>query len=434
MRCRKTIWMIVVLMTMALSGCGSIRYVSSLKPSGDKDLQLGQTRYCLSTFAYDTDKKNPGAKDQPNPTLIFERAKALYPNIFTDEWTALPVRVAITTSHDSGTQQLAYFLTGFCTLGIIPFPGSETYGFKVDATVSDYFGQSLTEKHASFVIEKGEWGSILPWGALPVPGFSDLPRDTYFGDQPDFRTKIYHYAADCIVESVVQSLRAGETDTLAAAYRERKTYQQELTLDGKPYQSYLLMTPATSERSGEYSVLLYQGTPRRTTKPLEQVTVARQDASGQWRPVNGYLHTARSLTAVGVLMEKSRPAKVVLRAVDVPPLADFIDTPDLTIADCNEILRWNNGVLLDAKNHSLPTVLQEESRDELLSLVTRIEQAILDLNEKSEQAKDRAQAKVEKGEGDPAPDRELAVLCRQRIEVLKPILAAIKEQAALKKP
>lgn len=42
----------------------------------------------------------------------------------------------------------------------------------------------------------------------------------------------------------------------------------------------------------------------------------------------------------------------------------------------------------------------------------------------------RTQTMVEKGQGDPAPVRELSVLCRQRIEILKPILAALKQEAA----
>ncbi|MCE5275429.1 MAG: hypothetical protein LLG43_09850, partial [Deltaproteobacteria bacterium] len=96
-------------------------------------------------------------------------------------------------------------------------------------------------------------------------------------------------------------------------------------------------------------------------------------------------------------------------------------------------LRWSNGVLLEAKNRSLPKVLKEKSGSELVGLATRIEKSILDLNEQSERAKDRAQTKVEKGDGDPAPDRELSVLCRQRIEILKPILAAVKQQAAVKR-
>ena len=70
--------------------------------------------------------------------------------------------------------------------------------------------------------------------------------------------------------------------------------------------------------------------------------------------------------------------------------------------------------------------MKTESRNDLLDLATRIEKSILDLSAQAERAKDRAQAMVEKGQGDPAPDRELSVLCRQRIEILKPVLAAVK--------
>lgn len=421
--------LLALLIVMTLCGCGSIRYSSTIKPGSDKEAQIGSQRYCLSTFAYDTDKKKPVKNNQPSPELIFERAKAMYPNIFTDEWTALPIMVSITGSHDGTSQQLAYFLTGFCTLGLIPFPGTEEYDFKIDTSLSDSLGQRLHQGHGDFTITKGEWGSIFPWGALPVPGFSDLPRDYSFGDEDYLakaRTKIYNYAADCIVETVVKDLRAADQAKLAAAYAERKTLCQEIALDGKTYQGFLLMTPAKPDKPGGCTVLLYQGTPRRTVKPLEEVVVARQEPSGQWRPVNGYLRTARSLTAASVLLIDGTPSKIAVRPVAEPPLADFIDTPDLGSPDRNAILRWSNGVLLDAKNRSLNTMIKEANREELVGLITRIEQAILDLNEKSEQAKDRAQGMVEKG-GDPAPERELSVLLRQRIEILKPVLAALKQ-------
>ena len=83
-------------------------------------------------------------------------------------------------------------------------------------------------------------------------------------------------------------------------------------------------------------------------------------------------------------------------------------------------------MLLDAKNRSMDALLRDEGRDGLLAMTTRIEKAVLDLSEQAERSKDHAQSMVEKGEGDPAAERELAVLCRQRIEILKPILAAIK--------
>ncbi|MEN6474521.1 MAG: hypothetical protein ABFD81_10950 [Syntrophaceae bacterium] len=428
-------WFSALLMIIVISGCGSVRYVSSLKPTGDKDLRFDKTRFNLTSFTYPALKNNPTAQPQPSPALIYERSKALYPNVFSDEWSALPVQVTISETVNRSGYNIASMITGF-SLGIIPFMGKIPYTFNVESAVTDYMGGRLFEKKSQFEIDHVEWGSLLPYGLIPAPGPSDLPRDYYAmdGDYLDkASTKIHNYAADCIVESVVQGLRAAEQAKLASAYQERLAYQQELIVEGKQYGSYLTMNPGAKDRPAEFRALLYKGTPQRMLRPLEDVVVARQDESGAWRPQTGYLRTPRNLTAMSVLMEKGIPAKVVVRSVDEPPLADFIDTPDLTAADRNALLRWSNGVLLDAKNRSLPKILSEESRDGLLSLVTRIEQAILDLSEKAEQAKDRAQRILEKGEGDPDPERELSLLCRQRIEILKPILAAIKQEAALKK-
>jgi len=428
-------WFSSLLMIVVLSGCGSVRYVSTLKPTGDKDLKFDQMRFGLTSFTYPALKNNPEARPQPSPALIYERAKALYPNVFSDEWSALPVQVTISEVVDRSGYNIAAMITGF-SLGIIPFMGKIPYTFTVESVVTDYMGGRLYEKKSQFEIDHAEWGSILPIGLLPAPGPSDLPRD-YYAMNGDYltkaSTKIYNYAADCIVESVVQGLRTSDQAKLSAAYQARKAYQQGLIVEGKQYWSYLTMNPAAKDRPAEFRALIYQDIPKRVVKPAEEVVVARQDELGVWRPVSGYLRTARSLTAASVLMENGVPSKVVVRAVAEPPLADFIDTPDLSTADRNEILRWNNGILLDAKNRSLDKVLREESREGLLVMVTRIEQSILDLSERSEQAKDRAQSMVEKGQGDPAPERELSVLCRQRIEVLKPILGALKQEAALRK-
>jgi len=424
-----------VILSVMFSGCGSVRYVSTLKPTGDKDLQIDRARFNLTSFTYPALKNDQKAQPQPSPALIYERSKALYPNVFTDDWTALPVQVTISDAVNRSGYNIAAMITGF-SLGIIPFMGTIPYTFTVDFVVTDHRGGRLYEKKSQFEIEHAEWGSILPIGLLPAPGPSDLPRD-YYAMGGDYlakaSTKIYNYAADCIVESVVQGLRTADQAKLLAAHQERQAYQQELIVEGKHYWSYLTMTPAIKDKPAEFRVLLYQDIPKRVVKPAEEVVVARQDDSGGWRPVSAYLRTARGLTAASVLMENGVPSKVVVRAVAEPPLADFIDTPDLRVSDRNAILRWSNGVLLDAKNRSLEKVLREESRDGLLVMITRIEQSILDLSEKSEQAKDRAQRIMEKGEGDPDPERELSLLYRQRIEVLKPILAALKQEAALRK-
>jgi len=419
----------LILAILVLSGCTSIRYTSTLKPSGDSSLQFGSARFTMAAFTY----AKPGV--QPIPPVIDQKAMILYPNIFTNNRTALPVNVDIRRTYDDFSYQVSAFLTGFCTLTMLPFPGTQKHSFIVNAKVMDSMGETLVEKETSFDVNKVLWSCALPLGLLPVPGPSDLPRDyvfftTHLNEGDDPFTKVNNYAAECIAEAVARSIGQADRTRLEAAYRKCQSRIQEITVDGRKCWGFLALTNLARPQPGStFSLFVYQDHPSRTVRTIDQAIVARLDETGRWQPVTGYLRHARTLTSVRTLMENNVPAKAVVRTPDVPPLEDFIDTPDLSGADRTEVLRWSNSVLLETKNRSMDRVLRDESRDTLLKLATRIEKSILDLSEQSERAKDRAQNIVQKGEGDPAPDRELSILCLQRIEILKPILAAIKQEA-----
>ncbi|HHO76821.1 MAG TPA: hypothetical protein ENN05_10400 [Deltaproteobacteria bacterium] len=422
----------IFLLAIVFSGCTSMRYTSTLKPSADRSLQFGSARFTIAAFTYE----KPGI--QPIPPVIDQKAMILYPDIFTNDRTALPVHVDIKRTYDDFSYQVSAFLTGFCTLTMLPFPGTQKHGFTVNAKVMDSMGEILLEKETCFEVNKVLWSCALPLGLLPVPGPSDLPRDyvfftTHLNEGDDSFTKVNNYAAECIVEAVARSIGSAERARLEAAYLQRQSSIQEIIVDGRKCWGFLALTNLARPQPGStFSLFVYQDHPSRTVKTIDQAIVARLDEAGRWQPVNGYLRHSLSLTSVSALMENNVPVKAVVRTPDVPPIEDFIDTPDLSGADRAEVLRWSNAVLLDAKNRSMDRVFRDETRDTLLRLATRIESSILELSEQSERAKDRAQAKVQKGEGDPAPDRELSILCRQRMEVLKPILAAIKQEAAVR--
>jgi hypothetical protein len=123
----------------------------------------------------------------------------------------------------------------------------------------------------------------------------------------------------------------------------------------------------------------------------------------------------------------------------------------LASSDKNEPLaRARNRALVAAKNQQIPAILRESKTDELTSLVVKIEQTILDLNHECEVAKDQAQQSVVDGSSENARQsrggrgdasqttaptqfeetRGLAICYRERIELLKPILVALKEEIA----
>jgi hypothetical protein len=128
-------------------------------------------------------------------------------------------------------------------------------------------------------------------------------------------------------------------------------------------------------------------------------------------------------TAGGPLLPGGSP-EASFQGLSLESLLAFKD-PDPSIA------RARNRALLDAKAQSLPGLLRDKKTDELTSLTTQIEQVILDLNHESETCKDHAQQAVERGSAGAnqvADLRELSLAYKERIEVLKPILTAVKEE------
>lgn len=183
-------------------------------------------------------------------------------------------------------------------------------------------------------------------------------------------------------------------------------------------------------------------------------------AKGPHEDFSAMLRTAmillRSEIAQGFTLKLNQEKeKAQINAIHAASLADL-----LVCSDPNtKIARERNHALVAAKNDQLPALLRDKKTDELSALVTKIEQTILDLDHEAEVAKDKAQESAAGGassrgggEARPMPDqvnprargfghaanpgpsldelRCLAISYRERIELLKPIAAAIKEEIA----
>ena len=410
-----------------LNGCSSIRYTSSLKPADEKPTHPAGVKFCLVQADAPATARHP----------LTDKAIKQYPDIFTDEMTGLPILVKEDSSH-SDTTPVAAFMTGFFTLGAIPFPGTDKTVYSISTSLADATGNLSPVGNSGFTFKKSMWMTVTgPLGLLPIIGPSDLTRDyqcLFINGTASFdkaSRKEADYRNSCMLAAIVKTLASADSVQMQTVYRERLNQVQHFTVDGQHCNGILTMTTTGAPQPGStYSLIVYTGTPSRAMKPLDEVIVARYDEAGRWQPLTGYLRHARRLTSARALIENGRPAKVVVRNPEFPPLEDFIDNPPLDQKDSAANLRWSNAMLLDAKNRSLDALLRDENRDSLLTMTTRIEKAILDLSEQAERSKDHAQAMVEKDNGDPDIERELAVLCRQRIEILKPILAVIKMGAS----
>jgi hypothetical protein len=141
-----------------------------------------------------------------------------------------------------------------------------------------------------------------------------------------------------------------------------------------------------------------------------------------------------------------RAARAKAEEFQKAALIDLLAGSDKWVA----VARERNHALVAAKIRQLPAILRESKTDELTAFLVKIEQTTLDLDHECEVAKDHAQQSVaaggtpesaqrgdSRGGASPAVNginldelRGLAICYRERIELLKPIAAAIKEEIA----
>lgn len=94
------------------------------------------------------------------------------------------------------------------------------------------------------------------------------------------------------------------------------------------------------------------------------------------------------------------------------------------------LARARNRAIVAAKIQQLPSLVRDLKTDELTAIVVKIEQTILDLNHECEIAKDQSQQSVADDNAQLEKTRGLAICYRERIELLKPILAALKDETS----
>ena len=245
--------------------------------------------------------------------------------------------------------------------------------------------------------------------------------------------------------------RFGNNETNIANYRSvvMQTLQKDLTTSGlfarivandASGSDYLVKAQITETRPSDFRVAVTLTAVETATGV--QVSSHTQEASlgtslfkyfDNWKEaLPGLMAALKADLAADlqkiVLRQQSQASRAEAELLTKASLTDL-----LVAADRNEALaRARNLAIVAAKNQQLPALLRERKTDELSALVVKIEQTILELNHECEVAKDRAQQATTTN-GDPRQVEELRGLTisyRERIELLKPILAALKEEIA----
>ncbi|NDY43080.1 hypothetical protein G3N55_09525 [Dissulfurirhabdus thermomarina] len=441
---------LLVVAFLLLPGCGSLRFASTLRPDpAAAAVQApGGTRFAVAGLRIRQQAEGAWfTVDKVTGDDVRTRAAALYPGLFGTDFTDLPVTLDVTCRGE--LHQFGAMVTGF-TLGLLPFPYS--YEMTCEARVRVPGAEGfLSDESRSFDLTVGFWGGITPLPLLPVPGRSDLPRAVdFFGSSNDVaRQRMHRLTVEALAAAAAGAVRKVDGRAAAAEADFRRRRIRRVTVGGTAYWTWLAYVyeegadrPTAArlyffrqppswrfQLAGEGGAFFRDFFRQGRVQTVEVVEVARRGADGGWRPVTAYLRWVPELTAATVELEAGRPARAVIRRVERPPIEDFIDLPPK--AGAAEI-RWRNAVLVQAKNQTLPGLLASAGRDELLGLVTRMEQAVLDLTARAQLADERVQQQVVAmgRRADTRKDSELAVLYRQRIAVFQAILAGLKRAVA----
>lgn len=427
-------WRLVVVVASAalLGGCIAQRTVSSLKEVPNAESRLAGMKFRVISVEPDAGGKAG--------TELQASLQSAYPALFSDDARAIPLAVRKSSTYHS--QMVGAFLTGL-TLGVVPIPVSYGDSFEVGVTPWGAQGAVAPESRMKYSIDAHEWATILtPLGLIPNPGRSDIPRrSAILMDEPGltaYEQKRTAFRQDQYRRAVVSALASSDLSRLRAYWGERQAIPVlNVDIDGRRYEGVLVPAFSRDIRQAggadQYTLVLSnsrtEGGQVITTK--HTLPVARRDAAGGWQVSRVYLpFSARPMVATA-LLEGGVPARALVLPVEAPPLADFVSLADISGPDAATWVRRSNGILLQIKNTSLTGELAGKSLPELQELLTQLESTLLDLNERTTRANDRAQQAIEKGE---SPDylRELATVYRQRSEILKAILGIVRQEATVR--
>lgn len=426
-------WAAALSSALLLSGCISQRSITTLQETPGAATTLAGMKFRVGAL----EGSGPGV------TTTAELQQGLmttHPELFSNDLDAIPLLVRLKSETDQ--QIVGAVITGL-TLGIIPLPAHSGFRMEVGVTPWSGNGAILPESMISYVRRDHGWLTIFtPLGLIPIPGRSDIPRMTGLAMNEAGMTEYAKKQGALSYESLHKATISALANMDQTALRNYWNARQALPvvtvdIDGRRFTGRMLQSFSKSFRqpggADEYHLILrntsQQGDTQRTT--TADIPVARLNADGSWQVLRSYLPFSSRPMVATALLENGMPSRAVVLPVDNPPLDDFIDPPVGPDQIAAGPVRWSNGILLQIKNSTLAGELRGLPIGELPQLLTRLETALLDLNERTGRANDRAQAAMEKGES-PEAQREMATVYRQRGEILKAIVGQVRQEMALR--
>lgn len=436
-------WMCVALFFCLTTGCTSMRFTTTLPPSENRDLSLGEVKVNIAKVLPQISFTGRGPFGEPcvpsSATISsFTRAQLMtaaqrqYPRLFADAPSALSLDVVIDGRF---SQDCDLFALACLSLFTLPTPRFHYVGdYTVRVHAADEDQGLILDQSVPFRREDLEWISIYtPLGLIPIPGHTDLPRSSYFMDPgPDERAKQHWLDNASCVEAVTKAVCGGDLAKIrrASQWAARRVELFKVADQAVWCKRVPLSTRAPTEIVPDVLMgEIYLEEPDGKTQPAETLQLAKCLASGLWQATPQYLWKTKVLCRVTAVIENGKPVRSEATEVKELPLAEFLEIPPGDMAKGAEYVRWRTRILLQAKTRALPALLTKQPTTQLQDLLIAAEQAALNSSHETDLAKNRAQQAVEKGL-DPAKDREWSLVFNEHLAVLNAILAALKEEIA----
>ena len=207
------------------TGCMSIRYATTLPPSGHRDRCLGLVKVNITNVVVSSPAGYGNIVPEMRRKDFMAAAREQYPLIFDEDRNALPVNVEVACEYDDYHERaLKYALLTVLSIGIVPSPAppgaNEAGNFSVHVSADDPDQGPIPYPAVTFQRRNVVWWTVFtPLGLIPVPGQTDIPRsfNTMFGAYDrEWARKGGGLTMACCVEAVVQALEGGDlgrTDT-----------------------------------------------------------------------------------------------------------------------------------------------------------------------------------------------------------------------------
>jgi tetratricopeptide (TPR) repeat protein len=211
---------------MFATGCMSVRFATTLPPSGNRDRSLGLVKVNITNLVL----SSRGGRGNIVPDLtrkdFMAAAREQYPLIFDEDRNALPVSVEVACVYDDFHERAGkYALFTVLTLGIIPSPAppgaNEAGDFSVRVSALDPDQGVMAYPPVTFQRRNAAWWTVFtPLGLFPVPGETDVPRsfNSLLGSyDAEWARKGGTLTMASCVEAVVQALEAGDLGRMDTA-------------------------------------------------------------------------------------------------------------------------------------------------------------------------------------------------------------------------